>query len=659
MNLLKSVIQFDKRKGVIGCVLAMSIFVISCVGFEWQKGLTYSIAFAVLGFFRIDFNRARINVPINALWGYCVIILTWYTSYTATNTLSDISQSDDKMLLNSLCIAGVIAFIFTVTANWKVSVSAGSALLCILATTSGFLNQFRGKELCPVDFLSCSTALDVADLYTPYVSPDTFWGWVMCLLAIFIAFFIPPMPKLDKIWTRIIALISSVVIFAVMFYGARDVKIQSWGDFGSRFNGFYLNFALGVRDLSFNKPDNYSIQTIKLYEQKYLPLEEEQPIPPNQSVAEQKNKYPNIIAIMDESFADFRVFGNGLNTNIPVTPFIDSLEENTIRGYALASVFGGNTANSEFEFLTGSSLAFLPPNAIPYQQYIKGELGTLAWFLNDCGYTSTATHPCPPSNWSRGRIYPYFGFSNNTFESDYPTDSYIREFVSDRAVFEHVIHKLENKEKDKPMFVFAVTMQNHSSYNYSGDNYTQTVELAGYSREYPSTEQYLTVINETDKAVEYLLTELKNSSENTVVVFFGDHQPAVENEFYNEIYGEGFDTLQEQMIQYKVPFFIWANYDIDEQYIECTSLNYLSRYLVDACGFELTPYYSFLKNMEKTIPALNSLGYYSKEKGGFVSYEEASGREAKILNEYSILQYNNLFDSQNRSNVFFEDYISS
>ena len=76
---------------------------------------------------------------------------------------------------------------------------------------------------------------------------------------------------------------------------------------------------------------------------------------------------PTIIAIMNESFADLSVLGE-FATNFELTPFMNSLKENTIKGYALASVYGAKTPNSEWEFLTGNSMAFLPEGSVVYQQ---------------------------------------------------------------------------------------------------------------------------------------------------------------------------------------------------------------------------------------------------------------------------------------------------
>lgn len=224
-------------------------------------------------------------------------------------------------------------------------------------------------------------------------------------------------------------------------------------------------------------------------------------------------------------------------------------------------------------------------------------------------------------------------------------------------MYEFTLDKLKTRDTEKPLFLFGITMQNHGGYTYKGEDFINTVKLTGYSKEYPKAEQYFTLINESDKALEYLITELKNYNEKTIVVFFGDHFPKVETEFYEELHGGSYDTLSEQLLQYKVPFMIWANYDIEEKNVECTSLNYLSRYMLDAAGIELPSYHNFLKDMENVVPAMNALGYYSVSEGGFVSYDKAKGEEAAWLNQYEALQYNNLFDEENRDDELFSQYI--
>ena len=99
---------------------------------------------------------------------------------------------------------------------------------------------------------------------------------------------------------------------------------------------------------------------------------------------------PNIVAIMNESWADFEDFGN-LSLSESVTDYIDSLD-NLIFGHTYTSVFGAGTSASEFEFLTGNSMAFLPSGSIPYQQYILEPSASLASLLRENGYRTLAFH---------------------------------------------------------------------------------------------------------------------------------------------------------------------------------------------------------------------------------------------------------------------------
>lgn len=222
-------------------------------------------------------------------------------------------------------------------------------------------------------------------------------------------------------------------------------------------------------------------------------------------------------------------------------------------------------------------------------------------------------------------------------------------------MFEEIIKVHQQQDENTPLFLFGVTMQNHGGYTYEGPNYEKTITLEGYSRNYPEAEQYLSLIHETDKAVKHLIEYYESIERDVVIVFFGDHMPNVETAFYEELNGGAFDTLDKQMQKQMVPFFIWANYDIEEKNVPCTSINYLSTYVLEAAGIPLPPYQQFLKETESQIPAINAYGYYSMERQGFISLEEASGAEQEAIHAYEILQYNDIFGEENRSEHFFGD----
>ena len=166
-------------------------------------------------------------------------------------------------------------------------------------------------------------------------------------------------------------------------------------------------------------------------------------------------------------------------------------------------------------------------------------------------------------------------------------------------------------------------------------------------------EQYLSLIHETDDAVSWLVDYLSNLDRKCVLVFFGDHMPALSDGFYIEMHGGEYTYLDEEELKRSVPFFVWTNYDIENEPVELTSLNYLSKYMFEAAGIELPAYNKFLADVEEEIPAINALGYYSKSEGRFKTYEEALDEEAKLLNTYHQFIYNCLFDKENRNSFFF------
>ena len=357
---------------------------------------------------------------------------------------------------------------------------------------------------------------------------------------------------------------------------------------------------------------------------------------------------------MSESYADLNVVGE-LKTNIPVTPFMDSLKENTLRGYALSSVYGAKTPNSEWEFLTGNSMAFLPDGSVVYQQYIDDEPSTLVGTLKQNDYTCVAMHPYYEAGWNRNAIYPQMGFDETYFMDDFDQTNIIREYIKDEELFDKVIDRYETKDSDENLFIMGITMQNHGGFGEPYDNFDQEVYKIG--RSYTDANQYLSLLHESDKALEKLIKYFQEQDEPVEIVFFGDHQPGLYSEFIKILNNKGVSglTINELENLYTVPFFIWTNYETEAKEIGTTSLNYLSTLTLMRANIELPPYNQFLADMMEVIPAINSRGYYSKMREGYAHIDEALGEEAKWINKYNILEYNCMFEKE-RSNLFFPFY---
>ena len=610
------------------------------MGKAYLAGVPLAVVYALLGLLTVESNKKPVQLLLNLAWSLAVGVGLLLWTHCAVDTISFWKMEPVNMVYNLAVFFALGLLLYAITLRWKLSISLASVILFMWCVANGLVWQFRGKEIVFSDLAAAGTALSVAGQYIPELTLRITVGlsvWVLMMLA---QFSIPKLEWSKKRRTRIIALTLTVVMAAAVFFGVRSITLLTYSTRGTTTNGTYLNFLKSIADSIIKEPEGYSVEVMDALEAEYADV--------------QNQAGPNIIVVMNESFADLSVLGSELSTNQEVLPFYNSLKENIVRGYALTPAFGGATANAEFEFLTGHNMGQLPSGSYPYQQYIYGNVAALPWVMQEMGYDTFATHPMLATGWSRNKIYPMIGFEESTFMDDYPQQNLVREHVSDQETYEYVMEKMYAKEEGSKQFLFCITMQNHGGYRYEGENYTKHIELEGYSQEYPQAEQYLSVLHESDKALEYLITELENYPEDTVLLFFGDHLPNVEAELFTELHGKELETLDEQAKKRTVPFFVWANFDIEEKILEeNTCLSYLSLYLLEAAGLELPAYYQFLQEMEDVIPSMNNLGYYSRSQGALIPYAEATGEEKAWLDKYAIVQYNNLFDEDERSGKFF------
>lgn len=550
------------------------------------------------------------------------------------------------LFLGIILYCMVVVVFYILCMNYVIANSLALIIILMLATINYYVFEFRGCELVANDFLSIRTAANVINEYRITISGPIVYGWTLAFVLIYAMIFSLKFEKSEckKSKYRLRCGVLVIGMFVGFWILTNDMTVRSYSKYGTIYNGFYLNLALSFRSGHVKKPADYSESKISELENHILTKE----INDTDAI-----DYPNIIVVMNESFADLDVYSE-LYENEEILSYYNSLDSDIIKGYALSSVYGGGTPNSEYEFLSGNTMGFLPTGSIAYQQYVKESTYSLVGILKSLNYNCIAMHPYSGSGWMRTIVYPLLGFDNSYFIQNFPRENMIRDYVSDQEMYEQIIDKYENKASGQPLFLFGVTMQNHGGYDYIGDDFEQTIFLSGMKKEYSDVEQYLSLLRASDEALKTMIEYFKTVDEKTIIVFYGDHQPNLDNTFYEAVYGGTFDTLNEQELMYKVPFFVWANYDIEEKSIEMTSLNFLSNYLFEVAGIDMPAYNQFLLKVQEVIPAMNSQGYYSKSNEQFQTYSDAKGEEAEILNQYRILQYNAIFDEKNRSDLFFQ-----
>lgn len=579
-----------------------------------------------------------VHPVIRILFALVIPLGCFYTFETLTHQMSTMIELAKR--LNIAFYYWLFLFVFFIAGRTSISMAICVSAIAIIGVGNYFVVMFRSNPIVPWDIYSFETAMSVADNYVFSVD------WALAEhIAMFILMLIVGVRTNIRLNKKILRPILTVAMcipaYFYISYLWQDNLERNTGLNDTLFNakymhskdGFFVSFILDIHFLQIEEPKNYS-------DEYALSLLNEQEV----EKVETPEELPDIIAIMDETFSDPAVLGE-FETNKDYMPFVHSILRgevaNTISGYTDVSVLGGNTANSEFEFLTGNSMAFFPNGSVPYLQYIRDGISTIVPQLEEYGYTTYGTHPYRAKGWNREFIYDLMGFDYRYFQGSFPFEDKLRNYVSDEADFKSILEWRNNTEG--PFFMFNVTMQNHSNYGGDFDNFDpQIVAKFKNTSSNKYLNKYLSLMYETDQDVASLLSELSQSDRKTIVVFWGDHQPNdyVVRPIYKE-YGLDFDnqTYEQQQQRQKTPFFIWANYDIQEQTNVEISLNYLNILLFETAGLQLDEYQTFRKNLwQGQIPMMNAVGYRNDD-GDLVEYDDAPEEIQNLLNEYQNIQY--------------------
>ena len=217
---------------------------------------------------------------------------------------------------------------------------------------------------------------------------------------------------------------------------------------------------------------------------------------------------PNIIAIMNESWADYENFGTLSSLSESLTDSHPMPRRRDLFGHAYASVFGAGTSASEFEFLTGNSMAFLPLGQYPLPA-VSGREQRIPC-QHPAPAMGTTVLPCTPANAPPGSATrPTPGWASTTSSAarimDVPSRPPEHGYISDAGPpLPRSSGSLSTRSREQPLFLFNVTIQNHGSYTVA--DYPAQVTSSPTSRvQYPMAEQYLTLANETDQAFQMLV----------------------------------------------------------------------------------------------------------------------------------------------------------
>ena len=629
---------------------------------------------------RIAYTVRTKVVIIHKIYTFVLMALLPLITVTMTECLNNIfvyNMTYLGFIANYVLILIFYFIVYSLSGSMRVSILVNSAILYGFALAHAYVSDFRGTPFIPMDFLSVTTAAGVANTYDYSFTPTMIIATeiFVFLVALGIKTTAPKFSVFSKIIIRgamgLFSLCIMLVFFLTSFFADLGIKPDFWNQSrGYKNYGFAFSFFCNTRYLYMSEPEGYNPDDVSdIINSTVNSGDTDNPHKPN------GEKTPNIICIMNESLSDLAVLGN-LQTNEDYMPFMRSLTENTIKGNLYVPVIGAGTSNTEFEFLTGHTTAFLPSGSNAYMLYIKDHIASMVSTLEGQGYSSFTFHPYYASGWNRISVYNNLGFNifkslENLFdvalmdeyvdngsdpdylqslmEQYYPDrNMLLRQYVSDSYNYKVLIEDFENRDKSVPYFAFNVTMQNHGGYTSECINFEEKIYATSTTKAYKKANRYLSLVKESDTAFKELIEYFKTVKEPTIICMFGDHQPSVGTDFISELLGT--DSLfnlsvEQEQKRYVTPFFIWANYDIEEKQIERLSSNYLYSLVLDTAGVKLTEYNKYLLKLSETLPVINTVGYIDNT-GTHYRWSDSSPY-AELLNQYEKIQYNNIFDRTN------------
>ncbi|MDO5445397.1 MAG: LTA synthase family protein [Eubacteriales bacterium] len=545
-------------------------------------------------------------------------------------------QSVRNLVVSALFLSVCYAAVLFLTNSLRGTMIGVSLFFAFVAVINTYVFLFRGKTIYPMDLFSVKTAAEVSGHYDWHPT-----GAIITALMLEAA--------LCSLWSRCHlkmkgkSRIASLVIVSIALFAANGM-MKALPDFifNRESNGYILNFVYALKNLNLEKPKDYSLEASSDIARNF---------PSIINIKADTSELPdNIIVIMNESWSDITCLGD-FSTSEDMFSCYNSLTENTVKGDLRVSVFGGGTPNSEYEFLTGNTAAALPENAIAYQLFINEYFPTILSYFKNLGYEMISYHPERASNYDRENIYRCLGFDKSYWEGDfdsYENNIYYRGLLSDTSDYMHLTKLFEEKTTDK-LFIFNVTSQSHGGFGYP--DFDSFVTTKGLSKQYGTVNEYCTLIKLTDNALSELIDYFSNIDERTMILIFGDHQPSLENQFYDEI---GQKTGSPDL--YRTKFLLWANYDIPEQTYDTISVNYLPLVLLNALEIQPEGYVAFLEELYEEYPEISYTGCC--DKNGICSSYKDTVSSSEIMHEYSVLQYNYIHNPSERLDGFFWENIS-
>ena len=294
---------------------------------------------------------------------------------------------------------------------------------------------------------------------------------------------------------------------------------------------FHLQYGHGKR-----KPDRAA--AAQLIEQSAASLQQSMQIPTA------SDSLPDIVVVQSESFFDPAIMRGYETSNF--APNLRRLAAHGISGKLHVPTFGGGTIRTEFEMLTGLSLRYFDNLQFPYLQMSHKAVPSLVHALNRHGYETIALHGNDPAFWNRTTAFKSLGFDRFVSQSSFPANAAMDgKYMADSAMTDEIMRQL--KDNGPPQFIFAISIEAHGPYDVEPANRAERDAIpvpdgiTGMDKQELQT--YLYHLQHADAELGRLVAWLAKRQRPSLVLFYGDHLPALSSSYQITGFIDGKDML--------------------------------------------------------------------------------------------------------------------
>lgn len=492
-----------------------------------------------------------------------------------------------------------------------------ACLGCIPAAANYYTLQLRGEPFLPWDLSQLSEAAGVAAAAGIQPQPSMYWAaGITAGLALGAHFLYRgrPAPFLPQ---RLAGLAASAAALAALIFGVYlQPAVTAWlgiypdawmQDRYYEWYGVITGFMTNLTNLDIDGPEEYSEEAVNAALDAVEAASRETP-EGNFSLPETPGEAPTILYVMDESYWDVTELEDyGVTFDTDLSPNLHALQETSASGRVYSPSFGGGTCDVEFEALTGYSVAFLPSGCKPYQQHVTHPMFSLPSWLKSRGYQTAAVHCFYEKYWSRNTAYPNLGLDEFISLEDMREVEKVRGYywtgglVSDASMARQIIGQYETMkaESDAPVFLHAVTMQNHTNYNAANYPDEERVKVlsapAGLKAStIGALEDFATGVRDADAMLGTLVDYFSQVDEPVILVFWGDHYNPIDSGY--DVYtatGYAGSSASDPAL-HQTTLLIWTNFSDTPVELGTIAAYEISPVMLDLCGLEQPLFFEYL-----------------------------------------------------------------